>query len=82
VRVAVRPEKIRLGAPDEPGGLPACLRHVVYLGATTHFYLEGPEGRSLVVHVQNVSPDTALWTPGDNVSCHLEPRSVFVLRKG
>ena len=23
VRVAVRPEKIRLGAPDEPGGLPA-----------------------------------------------------------
>ena len=82
VRVAVRPEKIRLGAPDEPGGLPARLRHVVYLGATTHFYLEGPEGRSLVVHVQNVSPDTALWTLGDNVSCHLEPRSVFVLRKG
>jgi hypothetical protein len=34
-----------------------------------------------VVHVQNVSPDTALWTLGDNVSCHLEPRSVFVLRR-
>ena len=81
VRVAVRPEKIRLGLPDEPGGLPASLRHVVYLGATTHFYLEGPDGASLVVHVQNVSPDTGLWAPGDWVSCHLEPRSVFVLRK-
>ena len=46
------------------------------------FYLEGPEGQSLVVHVQNISPDTAPWTPGDEVSCHLEPKSVFILRKG
>ncbi len=81
VRLAVRPEKIRLGPPDEPGGLTGRLRHVVYLGATTHFYLEGPDGAPLVVHVQNVSPDTGLWAPGDQVSCHLEPRSIFVLRK-
>ena len=81
IRVAVRPEKIRLGPRDEEGGLPARVRHVVYLGATTHLYLDGPAGSSLVVHVQNAAPDAAAWTPGDEVSFHLEPKSVFVLRK-
>jgi ABC-type Fe3+/spermidine/putrescine transport system ATPase subunit len=79
--VAVRPEKVRLGPRDEQGGLPARVRHVVYLGATTHYYLDASEGQSLVVQVQNVSSDTAPWTPGEEISCHLEPKSVFVLRK-
>jgi len=57
------------------------VRHVVYLGATTHFYLDGPQGESMVVQVQNSAPDTAPWTAGDEVSCHPEPRSVFVLGK-
>jgi spermidine/putrescine ABC transporter ATP-binding subunit len=82
IRVAVRPEKIRLGPRSEQGGLPARVRHVVYLGATTHFYLNRPEGQSIVVHVQNVSPEIAACAPGDEISCHLESRSVFVLRKG
>ncbi len=82
VRVAVRPEKIRLGPRDEKAGLPARVRHVVYLGATTHFHLEGPEGQPVIVHVQNVSPDTTLWTPGDEVTCHVEAKSLFVIRKG
>ncbi len=82
VRVAVRPEKIRLGPRHETGGLPARVRHVVYLGATTHFHLEGPEGQLVIVHVQNVSPDTTPWTPGDEVTCHVEPKSLFVLKKG
>ena len=82
IRVAVRPEKIRLGPPDPRQGLPARVRHVVYLGATTHFYLDGPVGQSLVVHVQNISPDTAPWKAGDEVSCRLDSRSVFLLRKG
>jgi spermidine/putrescine ABC transporter ATP-binding subunit len=82
IRVAVRPEKIRLGLRDDKGGLPVRLRHIVYLGATTHFYLDGTEGQRIVVHVQNAAPDSALWRPGDELSCHLEPRSVFVLRKG
>ncbi len=82
IRVAIRPEKIRLGPREEKRGLPARVRHVVYLGATTHFYLDGPEAQSIVVHVQNISPDTAPWTPGDEVSCHLEPKSIFLLRKG
>ncbi len=82
IRVAVRPEKIRLGPREEKAGMPARVRHVVYLGATTHFHLEGPEGQLVIVHVQNVSPDTTLWTPGDEVTCHVEPKSLFVLRKG
>jgi spermidine/putrescine ABC transporter ATP-binding subunit len=82
IRLAIRPEKIRLGRRGEKDGLPARVRHVVYLGGTTHYYLDGPEGQSIVVHVQNVSSDTAPWTPGDEIACHLEPKSVFVLRKG
>jgi spermidine/putrescine ABC transporter ATP-binding subunit len=82
IRVAVRPEKIRLRPRDAKEGLSARVRHAVYLGATTHFYLDGLEGQSLVVHVQNITPDTAPWAAGDEVTCHLEPKSAFVLRKG
>ena len=82
IRVAVRPEKIRLGPRQAKEGLPARVCHVVYLGATTHFYLETLGGQSVVVHVQNVSADTAPWAPGGEVTCHLEPKSVFVLGKG
>jgi spermidine/putrescine ABC transporter ATP-binding subunit len=81
IRVAVRPEKIRLRPSAARDGLPARVRHAVYLGATTHFYLNGLDGQSLVVHVQNITPDTAPWAPGDEVTCHLDPKSVFVLRK-
>ncbi|HWU41181.1 MAG TPA: ABC transporter ATP-binding protein, partial [Candidatus Acidoferrum sp.] len=82
IRVAVRPEKIRLGRPGEKDGLPAYVRHIVYLGGSTHLYLERPEGTPVIVHVQNIASDTVPWTPGDEVTCHLAANSVFVLRKG
>jgi spermidine/putrescine ABC transporter ATP-binding subunit len=79
VRLAIRPEKIRLASRQAPG-LPCRVRHVVYLGPTTHFYLDGPDGGSIVVHVQNDAPGAAAWRAGDDVSCLLEPDSVFPLR--
>jgi spermidine/putrescine ABC transporter ATP-binding subunit len=82
IRLAIRPEKIRLGPPGEKDGLPARVRHVVYLGGMTHFYMESPEGQAVVVHVQNMAPDTAPWAPGDEVTCHPGTNCVFVLRKG
>ena len=82
VRVAVRPENVRLSARRGEEGLPARVRHVVYLGGATHYYLDGPDGQAIVVHVQNVSSGTPPWTPGQEIACYLEPKSVFVLRKG
>jgi len=82
VRVAVRPEKIRLVPAGTGGGLPARVRHVVYLGATTHLYLDGPDGASIVVHVQNSSPDAVAWKPGDPVACAWEAKSAFLLGPG
>ncbi len=82
VRVAVRPEKMRLVPAGEGRGLPARLRHVVYLGATTHLYLDGPEGTPIIVHVQNSSSEGVAWKPGDPVACSWEAKSAFLLRKG
>lgn len=80
IRVAIRPEKIRLVAPGEAEGLLAYVRHVVYLGPTTYFYLERAEGQTLIAQVQNVATSSVTWTQGDEVVCLVEPRSVFVLR--
>jgi putative spermidine/putrescine transport system ATP-binding protein/spermidine/putrescine transport system ATP-binding protein len=82
VRLAIRPEKIRLVPPEHAGGLPAQVRHVVYLGPLTHFYLDASGGQPLVVHVQNGSPEGAPWRPGDCVHCVWEPGSLFRLPKG
>jgi putative spermidine/putrescine transport system ATP-binding protein/spermidine/putrescine transport system ATP-binding protein len=82
VRVAVRPEKIRLLSAGAAGGLPARVRHVVYLGATTHLYLDGPDGAPILVHLQNTSAEAAAYAPGDPVACTWEAQSAFLLRKG
>jgi putative spermidine/putrescine transport system ATP-binding protein/spermidine/putrescine transport system ATP-binding protein len=81
VRVAVRPEKIRLAPAGAFPGLAARVRHVVYLGATTHLYLDGPDGATVIVHAQNSSPDVGLWRLGDAVTCTWEARSAFRLRR-
>ena len=79
-RVAIRPEKIAIVPPGRPGGLAARVRHVVYLGPITHYYLETPEGQSLVVYAQNTAAATVPWKTGDLVSCLLEAQSAFLLR--
>jgi hypothetical protein len=52
----------------------------VYLGPITHYYLETPEGQSLVVYAQNTAAATVPWKTGDLVSCLLEAQSAFLLR--
>ena len=42
--------------------------------------MDGPDGATIVVHVQNDAPGAAPWRAGDEVSCVLEPDSVFPLR--
>ncbi|MBI3512945.1 MAG: ABC transporter ATP-binding protein [Proteobacteria bacterium] len=76
VRIAVRPERMRLGGPDAPGQ-PATVREIVYRGSTIHYYLDGAAG-PILVHRQNAEPGAAELRPGDRVRCRWAPESGVV----
>jgi putative spermidine/putrescine transport system ATP-binding protein/spermidine/putrescine transport system ATP-binding protein len=81
VRIAVRPERMRLGGPGEfaQGGT---VRDIVYRGATTHYYLQTAAGQ-VQVYRQNDAPGVGAWGPGQQVSCAWAPESaVIVARDG
>jgi putative spermidine/putrescine transport system ATP-binding protein/spermidine/putrescine transport system ATP-binding protein len=77
VRLAVRPERMRLGGPEAPGQ-PATVRAIVYRGATVHYYLDGAAG-PILVHRQNAEPGAADLRVGDRVRCGWAPDSAVVL---
>ncbi len=77
LRLAVRPEKVRLAAAGGDG-LPARIREIVYRGATTQIFLDSPCG-PISAYIQNASPETAAWTIGDEVACAWAPESAVVL---
>ncbi len=78
VRLAVRPERLRLGLSGEPG-ISATVREVVYRGAATHIYLESAGG-PLVAYAQNTGGGAQAVQPGDRVSCGWEDDAAVVLR--
>jgi spermidine/putrescine ABC transporter ATP-binding subunit len=80
VRVAVRPEKIRLDGAATKMGLAARLHEIVYRGSTTHLYLESASG-PIVAYLQNTAPEAAPWRVGDEVICSWAPGSAVVLRE-
>jgi putative spermidine/putrescine transport system ATP-binding protein len=58
--ITIRPEKIRMAAPDDPVGAQECsvsgtVREVVYLGALTRYIVSLGVGGELVVIQQNLS---------------------------
>jgi spermidine/putrescine ABC transporter ATP-binding subunit len=79
VRIAVRPERMRLGAPGEyaQGGT---VRDIVYRGATTHYYLETASG-PVQVYRQNDAPGVGAWGPGQQVSCAWAPESAVIVTR-
>ena len=77
LRLAVRPERVRIGPSSEPG-LPATVREVVYRGAAVHLLLES-RGAALMAYVQNDSTLATSWSPGEEVSVSFAPESVVVL---
>jgi putative spermidine/putrescine transport system ATP-binding protein/spermidine/putrescine transport system ATP-binding protein len=64
VRLALRPERVRILRGEEAGGLQARLREVVYRGSVLHLFLESG-GAGLVAFLPNASPDAVSWKPGD-----------------
>ena len=75
VRVAVRPERVRMQR-DGAAGLPARIRDIVYRGPVTHFYLDSAAG-ALVCYQQ--AADAGAWSVGDEVRCAWDPASAVVL---
>jgi ABC-type Fe3+/spermidine/putrescine transport system ATPase subunit len=65
VRIAIRPERLRL---DHAGtdGLPARVRDIVYRGPVTHVYMDSAAG-SLLSFLQNAPAHD--WSAGDEVRC-------------
>jgi putative spermidine/putrescine transport system ATP-binding protein/spermidine/putrescine transport system ATP-binding protein len=75
VRIAIRPERVRL--TDAQGdGLPARIRNIVYRGPATHFYMDSAAG-SLLSYRQNAAADD--WSIGDEVRCTWDAASAVVV---
>ena len=71
VRIAVRPERVRVG-PAGSEGLPARIRDIVYRGPITHLYMDSAAG-SLLSYQQNAGAQA--WQVGDEVRCAWDAQS-------
>ena len=78
VRIAIRPERLRMGRADGHG-LPARIRDIVYRGPVTHFYLDSAAGPLLSYQQDARASD---WSVGDPVRCAWDVESAVVLDGG
>ena len=69
--VSIRPERLHLSPIDapvtEPNALHGVLAHVRYLGLSTQYVVETPEGHNLTVTNLNVDAGVELLEPGTSV---------------
>ena len=75
VRIAVRPERLRMER-KAGNGLPARIRDIVYRGPVTHFYLDSDAG-PLLSYRQNAGAND--WSVGDDVRCAWDADCAVVL---
>jgi len=75
VRIAVRPERLRLD-PIDGEGIPARIRDVLYRGPVTHFYMDSAAG-PLIAYRQDARAGE--WSIGDRVHCAWDADGAVVL---
>ena len=75
VRIAVRPERVRVHRASDRG-LPARVRDIIYRGPITHLYLDSAAG-PLLSYRQNVGSEQ--WHAGEEVRCDWDPDSGIVI---
>ena len=75
VRIAVRPERVRVHRGSERG-LPARVRDIIYRGPITHLYLDSAAGL-LLSYRQNAGSEQ--WRAGEEVRCDWDPDSGIVI---
>jgi spermidine/putrescine transport system ATP-binding protein len=85
--LALRPEKISLHRqrpPEEYNVVTATIKHIVYLGTATHYYVKSEEGEDLVVYAQNQETCTTHlpFAAGDAVYLSWQPESMLLLARG
>src|SRR5215475_10541957 len=78
VRIAIRPERLRMGPVHGPG-LPARIRDIVYRGPVTHYYMDSAGGPLLCCQ-QNAGAED--WFVGAEVRCSWDAESAVVLDGG
>ena len=86
IALGVRPEKIRLSEPDKdiPAGhnrLTGVIAHASYLGVSTQYIVQLPDGNRVTVFEQNVERATKaeLWATGENVVLSWQPDHSFIV---
>jgi len=77
VHVVVRPEKIRFGG-DGDNVLSATIEQVVYLGVSTQYIAQRPDGERIVLYQQNAH-DTAGPGEGEQVSVTWDAANCLIL---
>jgi putative spermidine/putrescine transport system ATP-binding protein/mannopine transport system ATP-binding protein len=75
VRLAVRPERVRMNRPGSDG-LSARVRDIVYRGSVTHYYLDSAGG-PLLCYRQNAAAGE--WSVGDVARCDWDVESAVVV---
>jgi spermidine/putrescine transport system ATP-binding protein len=73
----VRPEKVRFGSSGD-NVFPTEIRQIVYLGVSTQYIAELPDGTVLVLYQQNAH-DSASPSEGEEVSVAWDARNCLVL---
>ena len=82
--VAVRPEKLVVGATGMPRGtaLPARVEAVVYVGTAVHVHLRASTGERLIAYRQNDSAAPVALAPGAEVVVSWSPEAARLLPEG
>ncbi len=86
IALGVRPEKIRLSEPDKDipashNRLDGVIAHASYLGVSTQYIVDLPDGNRVTVFEQNVERATKaeLWATGEKVVLSWQPDHSFIV---
>ncbi len=79
VTLAVRPEQVRVVAPDAPGSLSATVADTVYFGTDTHCHLHLVDGTEVVARLQSPPSGDVGLTAGARVGLHFADGAVQLL---
>ncbi len=80
VTVAIRPEQLRLVAPETAGALAATVRDLVYFGTDTHCHMALTDGTALTARLQSPASGDIGLAIGDRVGVVPMPGAAQMLR--
>ncbi len=79
VTLTVRPEQVRICAPEQDGALRAEISDLIYFGTDTHCHLALSDGTRIVVRLQSLPTGEVAYRRDQSVGLRFEPGAVQVL---